>query len=178
MEPEIRTARPEQFATAGKFAVIGGGLIGMGTALELKRLAPHAEVQVLEKESRVGRHQSTHNSGVLHAGLYYKPGSLKATLAVQGIRRMVQFCQQHGVAHEVCGKLVVATNAEEVARLRTLLERGTQNGLRGLRWLEQGALRENEPHAAGSPPCTCRKKASPIIRAYAPRWSVNSSVKA
>ena len=83
-----------------KFAVIGGGLVGMGTALELKRLAPQAEVQVLEKEAGVGRHQSTHNSGVLHAGLYYKPGSLKAQLAVSGIRRMVAFCGEHGVAHE------------------------------------------------------------------------------
>ena len=132
-----------------KFAVIGGGLVGMGTALELKRLAPQAEVQVLEKEAGVGRHQSTHNSGVLHAGLYYKPGSLKAQLAVSGIRRMVAFCGEHGVAHEVCGKLVVATMPEELGRLRTLLERGTQNGLRGLRWLEGDALREIEPHAAG-----------------------------
>jgi len=132
-----------------KFAVIGGGLVGMGTAFELKRRAPHAEVQILEKEAGVGRHQSTHNSGVLHAGLYYQPGSLKAHLAVTGIRRMVEFCQQHDVAHEVCGKLVVATNVDEVARLRVLLERGTQNGLRGLRWLDGDALREIEPHAAG-----------------------------
>lgn len=132
-----------------KFAIVGGGLVGMGTALELKRLAPHAEVQVLEKEAGVGRHQSTHNSGVLHAGLYYQPGSLKAQLAVQGIRRMVAFCRAHGIAHEVCGKLVVATEPEELGRLRTLLERGTQNGLRGLRWLEGDALRDIEPHAAG-----------------------------
>ena len=132
-----------------KFVIIGGGLVGLGTAFELKRLAPGAEVQVLEKESTVGRHQSTHNSGVLHAGLYYKPGSLKAQLAVQGIRRMVAFCERHGIAHEICGKLVVATTAEEVSRLRVLLERGQQNGLRGLRWLDGHALREVEPHAAG-----------------------------
>ena len=132
-----------------KFVIIGGGLVGMGTAFELKRLAPHVDIQILEKETGVGRHQSTHNSGVLHAGLYYQPGSLKARLAVQGIRRMVAFCEQHDVAHEVCGKLVVATTAEEIARLRILLEHGTQNGLRGLRWLEGDALREIEPHAAG-----------------------------
>ena len=131
------------------FTIIGGGLVGLGTAFELKRLAPKSEVRLLEKESAVGQHQSTHNSGVLHAGLYYKPGSLKARLAVKGIRRMVAFCQQHGVAHDVCGKLVVATTPEEIVRLRTLLERGTQNGLQGLRWLEQGELREFEPHAAG-----------------------------
>jgi len=129
--------------------IIGGGLVGLGTALEVKRLAPQTEVSLLEKEPAVGRHQSTHNSGVLHAGLYYKPGSLKARLAVKGIRRMVAFCEQHGVAHEICGKLVVATTPEEIVRLHTLQDRGTQNGLRGLRWLEQGQLRELEPHAAG-----------------------------
>jgi L-2-hydroxyglutarate oxidase len=132
-----------------KFILVGGGLVGMGTALALKRLRPEANVQIVEKEPGVGRHQSTHNSGVLHAGLYYKPGSLKARLAVEGIRKMVAFCHEHGVAHEICGKLVVATNAEEKVRLKTLLERGTQNGLRGLRWLEREAFREIEPHAAG-----------------------------
>lgn len=131
------------------YAIIGGGLVGMGTALELKRLAPRANVRLLEKEAAVGRHQSTHNSGVLHAGLYYKPGSLKAELAVSGIRRMVAFCERHGIAHEVCGKLVVATTPEELGRLRTLLERGVANGLRGLRWIEGDALREIEPNAAG-----------------------------
>lgn len=131
------------------YAIIGGGLVGMATALELKRLAPDASVQLIEKEPSVGRHQSTHNSGVLHAGLYYKPGSLKARLAVRGIRRMVAFCAEHGIHHEACGKLVIATNEEEIGRLHTLLERGTQNGLRGLRWLERDALREIEPHAAG-----------------------------
>jgi L-2-hydroxyglutarate oxidase len=129
--------------------IVGGGLVGLATALELKRLCPDAKVRLLEKEPAVGRHQSTHNSGVLHAGLYYKPGSLKARLAVEGIRRMVAFCEQHHVRHEICGKLVIATTAGEVARLRTLLERGTQNGLSGLRWLEQGELREVEPYAAG-----------------------------
>jgi len=131
------------------FTIIGGGLVGLGTALEVKRLAPQATVSLLEKEPVVGRHQSTHNSGVLHAGLYYKPGSLKAQLAVKGIRRMIAFCEQHGVAHDICGKLVVATTTEEIVRLKTLLERGTQNGLRGLRWLEKDELREIEPHAAG-----------------------------
>lgn len=131
------------------YTIIGGGLVGLGTALELKRLAPDAEIQLLEKEPTVGRHQSTHNSGVLHAGLYYQPGSLKARLAVAGIRRMVAFCRQHDIAHDVCGKLVIATTTAEVGRLHTLQERGEQNGLRGLRWLGQGALREIEPHAAG-----------------------------
>lgn len=129
--------------------VIGGGLVGMGAALQLQRGNPSLKIRLLEKESRVGAHQSTHNSGVLHAGLYYKPGSLKARLAVSGIRQMTAFCQEHGVKHEICGKVVVATDEPEVGRLRTLLERGTANGLRDLKWLSQAELREIEPHAAG-----------------------------
>jgi L-2-hydroxyglutarate oxidase len=131
------------------FVVIGGGLVGMATALQLKRLAPRLNIRLLEKEPRVGAHQSTHNSGVLHAGLYYKPGSLKAQLAVSGIRQMVAFCQEHNIRHEICGKVVVATDDTEVARLRILIERGTQNNLHGLRWLSGEELREVEPHAAG-----------------------------
>jgi L-2-hydroxyglutarate oxidase len=106
-------------------------------------------VTLLEKESDVGQHQSGHNSGVLHAGLYYKPGSRKARLAVRGIRQMVEFCRTHSIAHEVCGKCVVATSQEEVPRLHALLERGTANGLIGLRRLTGEQLREIEPHAAG-----------------------------
>ncbi len=131
------------------YLIVGGGLVGLGTALALQQRQPHARIEVLEKESEVGRHQSTHNSGVLHAGLYYKPGSLKARLAVQGIRQMTTFCQEHGIAHEICGKLVVATTQEECGRLRTLLHRGQENGLRGLRWLEGEAAQEIEPATCG-----------------------------
>ncbi|MEO7931621.1 MAG: L-2-hydroxyglutarate oxidase [Chthoniobacterales bacterium] len=134
---------------AQRFVIVGGGIVGLATALKLLAKRPELDVTLLEKEARVGNHQSTHNSGVLHAGLYYKPGSRKARLAVQGIREMIRFCEEHGVAHEICGKLVVATDAEEVSRLRTLLERGQQNGLRDLQWLEAGAMREIEPHVAG-----------------------------
>jgi L-2-hydroxyglutarate oxidase len=109
------------------------------------RTRPGLDVTVLEKEEAAGGHQSTHNSGVLHAGLYYRPGSAKARLVVEGIRSMTAFCREHGVAHEICGKLVVATDSAEVTRLRTLLERGTQNGLRGLRWLDGAEAREIEP---------------------------------
>lgn len=132
-----------------RFCIIGGGIVGLATAWHLKRVAPAAEVTLLEKEPGFGRHQSTHNSGVLHAGLYYKPGSAKARLAVAGIRQMTEFCRMHGVAHEICGKLVVAVDDAEIGRLKTLLERGQQNGLVGLRWLEREQLREVEPHAAG-----------------------------
>jgi L-2-hydroxyglutarate oxidase len=129
--------------------IAGGGIIGLATAYRLLVREPRHPVTVFEKENSVGQHQSGHNSGVLHAGLYYKPGSLKARLAVSGIRRMRQFCAEHSVAHETCGKLVVATEPEEIPRLRELLDRGTQNGLAGLRWLEPEAMREIEPHVAG-----------------------------
>lgn len=129
--------------------IVGGGIVGLATAYKLRLAQPDTEVTLLEKESEVGRHQSTHNSGVLHCGLYYKPGSAKARLAVSGIRQMVAFCQKHQIAHEICGKLVVAVDEPEVARLRTLEERGRANGLTGLQWLEGDAIREVEPHVAG-----------------------------
>jgi (S)-2-hydroxyglutarate dehydrogenase len=129
--------------------VIGGGIVGLGTALKLGKRFPGAQVTVLEKESGVGRHQTGNNSGVLHCGLYYKPGSLKARMAVQGIQEMVAFCRDHGVPHEICGKLVVAVDDTEVARLKHLLERGTANGLQGLKWLSGDEMRGIEPHVAG-----------------------------
>ena len=106
------------------FLVIGGGIVGLATAWQLLRMRPGVTVMVLEKEDRVGAHQSSHNSGVLHAGLYYRPGSRKAALAVTGIREMVEFCTEFDIPHEVCGKLVVAVDAAEVDGLRTLLKRG------------------------------------------------------
>jgi L-2-hydroxyglutarate oxidase LhgO len=132
-----------------RICIIGGGIVGLATALQLRRQNPGAEISLLEKETGFGRHQSTHNSGVLHAGLYYKPGSLKARLAVEGIRLMTEYCRRHGVAHEICGKLVVAVDAAEVPRLRNLQERSRQNGLRGVEWLDGAAMREIEPNVAG-----------------------------
>ena len=129
--------------------VIGGGIVGLATAFRLGERFPGARVTVLEKESTVGRHQTGHNSGVLHCGLYYKPGSTKARLAVAGIRQMVAFCQENGVPHDVCGKLVVAADESEVPRLRGLEERGAANGLEGLQWLGREAMREIEPHVGG-----------------------------
>ena len=132
-----------------KIVVVGGGIIGLAAAWRIGQRFPDARVTVLEKESGEGRHQSSHNSGVLHAGLYYKPGSRKARLAVRGIRQMVEFCQRHSIPHEVCGKVVVAVNEQEVPRLQGLFERGAANGLQGLRWLDADRLHEIEPHAAG-----------------------------
>jgi L-2-hydroxyglutarate oxidase len=130
-------------------AVIGGGIIGLATARELLLARPGSRVTVIEKEPSVGQHQSGHNSGVLHAGLTYRPGSLKARLAVTGLRRMVEFCREHGIRFEQCGKLVVATTDEDIGRLRLLLERGTANGLQGLTWVDGDRLAEIEPHVVG-----------------------------
>ncbi len=132
-----------------KVAIIGGGIVGLATAHQLLERYPSLKVLLLEKESGPGRHQTGHNSGVLHCGLYYKPGSTKARLAVEGIRRMTAFCEQHGVPYELCGKTVVATEPEEIPRLHALLERGKANGLEGLELLGPEQIREYEPHAAG-----------------------------
>ena len=132
-----------------RVVVVGGGIVGLAAAYRIQQRMPDARVTVLEKEPHTGRHQSSHNSGVLHCGLYYKPGSKRARLAVRGIRQMVEFCREHRIAHDVCGKVVVATSAEEVPRLQALFERGIQNGLTGLRLLNPEELHEIEPHAGG-----------------------------
>ena len=135
--------------TSPRIIIIGGGIVGLATAFKLGRRLPGAQITLLEKEAAVGRHQTGNNSGVLHAGLYYKPGSNKSRLAVTGIQEMVAFCREHEIPHEICGKLVVAVDETEVARLHALHERGRQNGLQGLRWLERDQMREIEPHAGG-----------------------------
>jgi (S)-2-hydroxyglutarate dehydrogenase len=131
------------------YLVIGGGIVGLATAWRLQTMQPGSRVCLLEKEPEVGSHQSGHNSGVLHCGLYYKPGSTKAVLAVQGIRQMVEFCREADIAHEVCGKLVVACNDAELERLRKLEERGRQNGLEGIEFLGREAMLEREPNVGG-----------------------------
>ncbi|HEX4038282.1 MAG TPA: L-2-hydroxyglutarate oxidase [Acidobacteriaceae bacterium] len=132
-----------------KVAIIGGGIVGLATAYQLLRRYPAVRLLLLEKESGPGRHQTSHNSGVLHCGLYYKPGSVKARLAVQGIRRMVEFCATHDIPHDMCGKVVVATEPEEIPRLHALHERGIANGLEGLELLNPEQIHDLEPHAAG-----------------------------
>jgi L-2-hydroxyglutarate oxidase LhgO len=132
-----------------KVAIIGGGIVGLATARQLLQRYPSVKVILLEKESGPGQHQTGHNSGVLHCGLYYKPGSTKARLAVEGLRRMTAFCEQHGVPYELCGKTVVATEVEEIPRLHALMDRGKANGLEGLELLGPEQIREYEPHAAG-----------------------------
>jgi (S)-2-hydroxyglutarate dehydrogenase len=129
--------------------VIGGGIIGLATALEVTRRFPRLKLIVLEKEDGVARHQSGHNSGVIHSGIYYKPGSLKARLCVEGARAMVEFCGRHGIPHEVCGKVIVATRQDEIPRLEELRRRGEANGILGLRLLDAKQLHEFEPHCRG-----------------------------
>jgi (S)-2-hydroxyglutarate dehydrogenase len=129
--------------------VIGGGVVGLGVALEITRRFPGRRLLVLEKEDRVARHQSGHNSGVIHSGVYYKPGSMKARLCVSGAAAMVEFCREHGIAYNVCGKVIVATQADEFSRLEELRQRGEANGLTGLRLIGPEELREIEPHATG-----------------------------
>jgi L-2-hydroxyglutarate oxidase len=126
-------------------AVIGGGLIGLATAYKLLEKHPGLTLDVYEKEDHPGRHQSGRNSGVLHCGLYYQPGSLKAKLAVEGIREMTAFCEKHAIEHEICGKVVVASNQQQNETLRGLAKRGEANGLRGLKFLSRAELNKREP---------------------------------
>ncbi|MFZ0477604.1 MAG: L-2-hydroxyglutarate oxidase [Terriglobales bacterium] len=130
-------------------AVIGGGIVGMSFAMQAAEAFPQARIVVLEKEDGLARHQTGHNSGVIHSGVYYKAGSLKARLCVAGAREMVEFCAQHCIPHDVCGKLIVATTEQEAARLDDLRARGEANGLTGLQLLDGAAMREIEPHVGG-----------------------------
>ena len=129
--------------------IIGGGIVGLSTAMHATRALPQLKLLVVEKEDAVARHQSGHNSGVIHSGIYYKPGSLKAKFCVEGAAAMVEFCREHNLPYEVCGKVIVATREDEIPRLKVLLERGQANGLAGLRLLQPEELREIEPHCTG-----------------------------
>jgi L-2-hydroxyglutarate oxidase len=130
-------------------AIIGAGIVGLATAMELVQRRPHLKLVVLEKEGEIAAHQTGNNSGVIHAGLYYKPGSLKAQMSVQGARLMVGFCQKHGLPYELCGKVVVATDEDELPRLEELHRRGTANGVPGLTRFSGEKIREYEPHTLG-----------------------------
>jgi (S)-2-hydroxyglutarate dehydrogenase len=129
--------------------IVGGGIVGLGVALEITKRLPHLRLLLLEKETRVGQHQSSHNSGVIHSGIYYKPGSLKAKLCVEGAREMIEFCRTHNLPYEVCGKVIVATHEHEFPRLEELRRRGEANGLTDVRLIGPEELREIEPYAGG-----------------------------
>jgi len=123
--------------------------VGLAVARELTKRHPRASVCVLEREASVGTHQTGHNSGVIHAGVYYEPGSLKARLCVEGAREMYEYCQARGIANEACGKVIVATDASELSRLDELERRGKANGVPGLRRIDAAGIEELEPHARG-----------------------------
>ena len=129
--------------------IVGAGIVGLATAMELTQRRPDLKVVVLDKENEVAAHQTGNNSGVIHAGIYYKPGSLKAEMSVEGMNSMVDFCEQHDLPYELCGKVIVALTPEELPRLEELYERGTANGVEGLRKISQEEIKEHEPHSAG-----------------------------
>ncbi len=133
--------------TAYDVAIVGGGIVALATARALTERAPRCRLVLLEKEAGLARHQTGHNSGVIHGGIYYKPGSYKARLCVEGGRLLVEFCEAHGIRWERCGKVIVATAPGELPRLQALYERGLANGVPGLTLIEPDRLRELEPHA-------------------------------
>ncbi len=133
----------------GDIAVIGGGIVGLATARELLQRRPGQRLVVLEKEHAIGRHQTGHNSGVIHSGIYYAPGSLKARLCVAGAARLYRYCDEKGIPYQKCGKVIIARSAAELPRLEELYRRGLANGVPGLELVGPERLRELEPHAAG-----------------------------
>lgn len=129
--------------------IVGAGIVGLATALKIKEKSPQKRILLIDKEDDVAAHQTGHNSGVIHSGLYYKPGSLKATNCIDGYNMLVDFCEQHEVPFELCGKVVVATNQEEIPILNGLFTRGLANGLEGLKMLDRDEILEYEPHVNG-----------------------------
>lgn len=152
-------------------AIIGGGLVGLATAMELLTRHPLMKLVVVEKEPEIAQHQSGHNSGVLHGGIYYAPGSLKATACVAGKARLIEFCEEHGIIYDLVGKLIVATSEDELPRLDALYQRGLANGVPGLKLVGAEELREIEPYCTGiraiHSPQTGIVDFSAVARAYA-----------
>ncbi len=164
-------SEPERPPGSCDLAVVGGGIVGLAVARELIARNPRASVCVLERETDIATHQTGHNSGVIHTGVYYQPGSLKARLCVQGARELYEYCAQRGIAHQRCGKVIVATDEHELARLDELERRGAANGVEGLRRLGAAAIEELEPHARGiaglHSPDTGAVDFAAVARAYA-----------
>jgi len=130
------------------YCVIGGGIVGLATAMELLKRQPGSSLLILEKERRLAQHQTGHNSGVIHAGIYYAPGSLKAELCRRGALATKEFCEQHHIPYEVCGKMLVATNSLEAQRMNSLFERANKNGI-DVERLDAEELRRREPNIVG-----------------------------
>jgi (S)-2-hydroxyglutarate dehydrogenase len=130
-------------------AIIGGGIVGLATGVKILQSRPDLKIIILEKENELAKHQTANNSGVIHSGLYYKPGSLKATNCINGYHELIQFCKEEDIPFEITGKVVVATRKDQLKILDTLLERGLQNGLNGTRKISLEELKEYEPYCAG-----------------------------
>ncbi|MBM7096674.1 L-2-hydroxyglutarate oxidase [Bacillus sp. H-16] len=130
------------------FIIVGGGIVGLSTSMALYKKYPTAKVLLIEKEKELATHQTGHNSGVIHSGIYYKPGSFKARFAREGSLSMTAFCEEHGIEHDICGKVIVATKKEEVPRLKALYQRSVENQL-NTRMIDKGELKEIEPHVNG-----------------------------
>ncbi len=130
------------------FIIVGGGIVGLSVGMAIYERDPNAKVVIIEKEKDVAQHQTGHNSGVIHSGIYYKPGSLKAKLAKRGNQSMANFCKDHDIGHDICGKVIVAANEQELPLLEDLYHRGNQNGL-SIHKLNREQLREKEPHVNG-----------------------------
>ena len=129
--------------------VVGGGIVGLATAFQVLKNRPGTKLLLLEKEDSLAAHQTGHNSGVIHSGLYYKPGSLKALNCIRGYNMLVDFCEQENLPYDLCGKVVVATEEHELPILKGLFERGKENGLDGLKMLNSEEIREYETHCSG-----------------------------
>ncbi|MBC7426391.1 MAG: L-2-hydroxyglutarate oxidase [Bacteroidia bacterium] len=129
--------------------IIGGGIVGLATALKLKQNNPAQKITLIEKEGGVGRHQTGNNSGVIHSGIYYKPGSLKAKNCIEGYHMLLEFCDQNQINYELCGKLIVATDNSELEALNNIYDRGIANGLEGLKFIEKEEIHKYEPHTSG-----------------------------
>jgi L-2-hydroxyglutarate oxidase len=141
----MRETGEAQMQSDYDFAVVGGGIVGLSTGMALGKRFPHARVLILEKEDAWAKHQTGHNSGVIHSGIYYRPGTYKAQFAISGNHSMVKFCAEHGIAHDVCGKIIVATDQSELPLLENLYERGLQHKL-PIRKISADELKEIEPH--------------------------------
>jgi L-2-hydroxyglutarate oxidase LhgO len=129
--------------------IVGAGIVGLATAMLLGKRYPEIAILVLEKEAKIAQHQSSHNSGVIHSGIYYKPGSVKAQACVTGRQQLIQFLEENDIPYEICGKVIVATREEELLRLEELLRRGKENGVPALRTLDSAQLKEIEPYSYG-----------------------------
>ncbi len=149
MKDALHNIEPGPSASHYDLAIVGAGIVGLATAREFLLRQPALHVIVLEKEAAIASQQSGHNSGVIHSGIYYAPGSLKARACVEGQQAMLAFCREQGIPFELCGKVIVALDESELPRLEDLYQRGIKNGVQGLAFIEPERLRELEPYAAG-----------------------------